>query len=684
MHRSLLSLALASASLAAITAPAVRAAPSADAAPAPTPAPAPTIGSFGFDTAGMDTSIAPGDDFYGYANGTWARDTPIPADKSNYGMFTALDDLSKQRTQEILEEAKADSTSKIGNAYAAYLDLATVEARGLAPIQPWLAEIKAVNSLGDYAKIVAKATRNGISTPFGGYVNQDDKAPDTYIYSMFQSGLGMPDRDYYLQQSEEMDKTRQAYVAHLAKMFELAGEADGQRRAEAIMAFETEIAKVHWTRVDSRDADKTYNKMTIAQLTAQAPGFDFATALRESGVTSDSILVAQPSAVTGEAALIAKTPLAVLRDQLLVRSLDNYAEFLPETIAQENFAFYGTTLNGTPEREERWKRAVTFIKESLGEELGKVYVARYFPPETKAAADELVRNVLAAMGRRIDGLTWMSDEAKARAHTKLAAFKPKIGYPDRWRDYTGLEISRDDLFGDAMRSRQFEHDYNLGKLGKPIYTWEWFMTPMEINAYANFGMVEVVFPAAILQPPFFDPHADPAVNYGGIGAVIGHEISHHFDDQGAKYDEDGRLSQWWTDADVQKFGALTQQLVKQYDTYEPLPGLHVQGALTLGENIADLAGLTVAYDAYHAALGGKAAPVIDGMTGDQRFFLGWAQVWRRNYREQNLSQRITTDPHSPSIQRTWVSRNLDPWYKAYGVKEGQKLYLAPEDRVRIW
>jgi len=684
MHRSLLSLALASASLAAITAPAVRAAPSADAAPAPTPAPAPTIGSFGFDTAGMDTSIAPGDDFYGYANGTWARDTPIPADKSNYGMFTALDDLSKQRTQEILEEAKADSTSKIGNAYAAYLDLATVEARGLAPIQPWLAEIKAVNSLGDYAKIVAKATRNGISTPFGGYVNQDDKAPDTYIYSMFQSGLGMPDRDYYLQQSEEMGKTRQAYVAHLAKMFELAGEADGQRRAEAIMAFETEIAKVHWTRVDSRDADKTYNKMTIAQLTAQAPGFDFATALRESGVTSDSILVAQPSAVTGEAALIAKTPLAVLRDQLLVRSLDNYAEFLPETIAQENFAFYGTTLNGTPEREERWKRAVTFIKESLGEELGKVYVARYFPPETKAAADELVRNVLAAMGRRIDGLTWMSDEAKARAHTKLAAFKPKIGYPDRWRDYTGLEISRDDLFGDAMRSRQFEHDYNLGKLGKPIYTWEWFMTPMEINAYANFGMVEVVFPAAILQPPFFDPHADPAVNYGGIGAVIGHEISHHFDDQGAKYDEDGRLSQWWTDADVQKFGALTQQLVKQYDTYEPLPGLHVQGALTLGENIADLAGLTVAYDAYHAALGGKEAPVIDGTTGDQRFYLGWAQVWRRNYREANLRQRLLTDPHSPSEQRAAMVRNLDPWYAAFAIPDSAKLALPPQDRVRIW
>ena len=687
MNRSILSLALASVSLSACAAQTTSQSPPADAAPAPAAqaaAPAPAIGTYGFDTAGMDPNVAPGDDFYGYANGAWARNTPIPADKSNYGMFTALDDLSKQRTQQILDEAKDDPASKIGNAYAAYLDLATVEARGLAPIQPWLAEIKAVNTRADYARLVAKATRNGIGTPFGGYVNQDDKAPDTYIYSLFQSGLGMPDRDYYLQQSDDMKSTRQAYVAHLARMFELAGESDGQRRAEAIMAFETEIAKVHWTRVDSRDAEKTYNKMKVADLVAQAPGFDFATTLRESGVDLDTILVAQPSAVKGEAALIGRTPIAVLRDQLLIRSLDEYAEFLPEAIAQENFAFYGTTLNGTPEREERWKRAVTFVKGALGEEVGKVYVARFFPPETKAAADELVRNILEAMGRRIDGLTWMSDAAKARAHAKLAAFKPKIGYPDRWRDYGGLEIRRDDLFGDAMRSRQFDHAYQVGKLGQPIYTWEWFMTPMEINAYANFGMVEIAFPAAILQPPFFDPHADPAVNYGGIGAVIGHEISHHFDDQGAKYDEQGRLSQWWTDQDVRNFSALTQKLVKQYDAYEPLPGQHVQGALTLGENIADLAGLTVAYDAYHHALGGAQPPVIEGTTGDQRFYLGWAQVWRRNYREANLRQRLLTDPHSPSEQRAAMVRNLDPWYGAFAVPPGAKLALPEQDRVRIW
>ncbi|MBN8817868.1 MAG: M13 family metallopeptidase [Sphingomonas sp.] len=689
MPRSFIVLALASASLSACATHQV----SETAAPAPTPvaaapvappAPKPTIGDYGFDTTGMDRAVPPGDNFYDYANGTWAKATPIPADKSNYGMFTLLDDLSKQRTQDILNEAKSDPNSKIGNAYVAYLDAATVEAKGLAPIKPWLDSIKAVKTRADYVALLAQAARNGVSRPFTGFVGQDDKAPDNYIYTIGQGGLGMPDRDYYLLKTEKMASTRKAYVAHLAKMFALAGEPDGEKRAAAILAFETEIAKVHWTRIDSRDAEKTYNKMTVAQLAKLARGFDFPTALKALGATGDTVLVAQPTAIKGEAALIARTPLAVLKDQLLVRSLDQFSDYLPDAFANENFAFFGTTLNGTPEREERWKRAVTFVKDSLGEEVGKVYVAKYFPPETKAAADQLVKNVLAAMGRRIDALPWMSDEAKARAHKKLAAFTPKIGYPDKWRDYAGLAIARDDLFGNALRSNQFDYDYQMGKLGKPIYRWEWFMTPMEINAYANFGMTEIVFPAAILQPPFFDPHADPAINYGGIGAVIGHEISHHFDDQGAKYDETGRLSQWWTDQDVKKFTALTDRLVKQYDAYEPLPGEHVKGALTLGENIADLAGLTVAYDAYKAALGGKEAPVIDGTTGDQRFYLGWAQVWRRNYREANLRQRLLTDPHSPSEERVAIVRNLDPWYGAFAIPGTAKLALPPEDRVRIW
>ncbi|MEG8222199.1 M13 family peptidase [Sphingomonas sp. HH69] len=644
----------------------------------------PTYGSYGFDAAGMDLSVKPGDDFYDHANGTWAKNTPIPADKSNYGAFNTLDELSRSRTRAILDAAKDDPASKIGAAYASYLDTAAVEAKGLAPIKPWLAEIKGVKDKAGYATLAAKAARAGISGPFRFYVGQDDKDPETYILSMSQGGLGLPDRDYYLDEKPEMAKIRAAYVAHLEAMLTLVGESDAKARAAALMAFETEVAKVHWTQIDSRDADKTYNKLTLAALQKAAPGFDFAAYFKANGLTPTDLLVAQPSAITGEAALIAKTPIAVLKDALLLRSLHAYADKLPDSIANADFAFYGTTLSGTPEREARWKRGVDFLKDSLGEEVGKVYVAQYFPPETKAAMDVLVKNVIAAMGRRIDGLPWMSDTAKARAHKKLAAFTPKIGYPDKWRDYDGLAIQRDDLLGNAMRASQFDFDYNIGKLGKPIYRWEWGMTPMEINAYANFGMVEIVFPAAILQPPFFDPNADPAVNYGGIGAVIGHELSHHFDDQGAKYDETGKLNQWWTDADVANFKALTDKLVTQYDAYEPFPGAHVKGAFTLGENIGDLGGLAVALDAYHASLGGKPAPVIDGMTGDQRFFLGWAQVWRRNYREANLRQRLVTDPHAPSQYRADIVRNFDSWYEAFKPAPGGKLYLEPKARVKIW
>jgi len=381
---------------------------------------------------------------------------------------------------------------------------------------------------------------------------------------------------------------------------------------------------------------------------------------------------------------VGAAPIAVLRDQLLVRSLDGFADVLPRAFDAENFAFYGTTLSGTPQQQERWKRSVDFTSAALADEVGKVYVARYFPPETKAAADALVRNVIQAMNRRIDTLTWMAPETKVKAHAKLAAFTPRIGYPDKWRDYSALQIKAGDAFGNSLRANQWRHDYNVTKLGRPIYRWEWGMTPMTVNAQANFGLVAITFPAAILQPPFFDPKADPAVNYGGIGAVIGHEMSHHFDDQGAKYDAHGRLTQWWTDADVQRFTALSQRLVQQYDAYQPLPGMHVQGALTLGENSADLAGLSAAYDAYHASLGGKKPQTLGGYTADQRFYLGWAQVWRRNYREANLRQRLLTDPHAPSQQRTDIVRNMDPWYPAFQPKPGDKLYLAPDARVKIW
>jgi putative endopeptidase len=643
----------------------------------------PRYGTFGFDTAGMDRSVKPGDDFYDFANGTWAKTTQIPADEANYGAFSVLADLSRQRTRGLLEAARGSGNSKIGQAYATFLDTAAIERAGLAPIQPWLAKIKAVGKSG-YAALLAEADRNGVDTPFGVYVAQDDKDPDHYAVSVSQAGLGMPDRDYYLSTDAKLAQAKAAYQAHLARLLTLAGEPNAEARAAALVAFETQVARVSWTRIDSRDADKTYNKMTLAQLQQSAPGFDFATYMRANKTAADTVIVAQPTAIAGIARAIGAAPIAVLRDQLLVRSLDGFADVLPRAFDAENFAFYGTVLSGTPQQQERWKRSVDFTSAALADEVGKVYVARYFPPETKAAADELVRNVIAAMNRRIDTLTWMAPETKVKAHAKLAAFTPRIGYPSKWRDYSALEIKAGDAFGNSLRANQWRHDYNVTKLGRPIYRWEWGMTPMTVNAQADFSLVAITFPAAILQPPFFDPNADPAVNYGGIGAVIGHEMSHHFDDQGAKYDAHGRLTQWWTDADVQRFGALSQRLVQQYDAYQPLPGMNVKGALTLGENSADLAGLSAAYDAYHASLGGKPAPVLGGYTADQRFYLGWAQVWRRNYREANLRQRLLTDPHAPSQQRTDIVRNMDPWYSAFQPKPGDKLYLAPDARVKIW
>jgi putative endopeptidase len=646
--------------------------------------PRPELGNYGFDATGMDAAAAPGDDFYSFANGTWAKNTAIPADKSNYGMFSVLDDLSKKRTREILDAAKDDPNSKVGRAYASFLDEAAVEAKGLTPIAPWLSEVRGLTSKAGLSALLAKADRMGIGGPFSGYVDQDDKNPEVYIYKMQQAGIGLPDRDYYLVDNPRFAKLRTAYVAHLANVLVLAGEKNAPARAKAIFDLEKKIATVHWNKVDSTDSTKTYNKLTVAALSKLAPGYDFAGFIKGIGVNSSDLLVAQPSAFKGIAQIVGAANLATIKDTLIVHSLDAYSGQLPASFTKENFAFFGTALSGTPELQPRWKRGVEFTEGGLGEELGKAYVAKYFPPETKTEVDKLVKNVLAAMGRRIDGLTWMTPETKVKARSKLANFTTKIGFPDRWRDYAGLEIKSDDLFGNAVRITQFDHEYNVGKLGKPIYRWEWGMTPMTINAYANFGMNEIVFPAAILQPPFFDPNADPAINYGGIGAVIGHETSHHFDDEGAKYDQNGRLSDWWTPADVAAFKAATKKLIDQYSDYEPLPGQKINGEFTLGENIGDLAGLTIAYDAYKASLGGKDAPVIDGMTGDQRFFLGWAQVWRRNYREANLAQRLTTDPHSPSKERVSVSRNLDAWYAAFAAKPGQKLYLPPEQRVKIW
>ncbi len=656
-------------------------------APAAAPAAAegkPEIGTFGFDTAGMDTSVDPSDDFFGYADGNWVKNTPIPADKASFGAFDTLQDLSEQRTRGILEEAGKDPKSKIGAAYAAYLDTAAIEAKGLAPIKPWLSHIKALQSKDGYAALVAEADRNGVGVPFGSGVSQDAKDPNANIVGLRQAGLGLPDRDYYLSADPKLVAARTEYQAHIAKMFTLAGEPNAEARAKAIVDFETEIAKVHWTRIESRDADQTYNKTKVADLATMAPGFDFVTYFRKVGTPTDVIVVGQPGAIKGEAALIGAAPIDVLKDQLLIRSLDAYADVLPKAFDDERFHMFGTVLGGTPQQPDRWKRAVTWTSSALTDDVSKIYVARYFPPATKAAIDVLVKNVIAAMDKRLDNLEWMSAETKVKAHAKLAAFVPRIGYPDKWHDYSALKIVPGDAFGNKLRANQWAQDWNAQKLGKPVFRWEWGLAPMTVNAQANPTLVAITFPAAILQPPFFDPNADAAVNYGAIGAVIGHEMSHHFDDQGSKFDAEGRLTKWWTDADVAAFKQRTGQLVAEYDAYEPLPGMHVKGGLTLGENTADLAGLSAALDAYHTALGGKPAPVIDGFTGDQRFYLAFAQVWRRSHREQDLRNRLLTDPHAPAQQRAWIVRNLDAWYAAFNPKPTGKLYLTPDQRVRIW
>lgn len=651
------------------------------------PSDKPEYGTFGFDIAGMDRKVAPGDDFDSFANGGWRAATPIPDDKASVDMFTVLNDRALEDTRVILEELKAQPSSKSGLAYASFMDEAALNAAGLKPLKPWLDSVKAVKTKADYATLAGRAQRiNGTSVmgPVGIGVGVDQKDPSKYTVTIAQSGLALPDRDYYLVDSEAFTKARAGYQAHIAKMFTLAGEADATARAGRVLAFETELAKVHWTRVDSRDADKTYNRMTVADFVKSAPGFDWGRFFAATGIKSDALVVRQPSALVATAKLIEATPVETLKDVMLAQTLDGYAQFLPAAFDDERFAFFQGQLSGIPQQQPRWKRAVAWTGAVLGEDVGKIYVERHFPPATKAAMDDLVANVIKAMDTRLQGLEWMAPETKVKARAKLAAFTPKIGYPTKWRDYSALDIRAGDLVGNAMRAREFEFERKAKRLGGPVDRDEWFMTPMTINAYANPTFNEIVFPAAILQPPYFDPNADPAVNYGGIGGVIGHEISHHFDDQGRKYDASGKLTEWWTADDVTRFKALTDKLVTQYSAYEPLPGEKVNGQLTLGENIGDLAGLTVAYEAYKASLKGKPAPVIDGFTGDQRFYLGWAQVWRDKTRDAALLRQIKSDPHSPAPLRAQVVRNLDAWYAAYQPKAGQKLFLAPADRVRIW
>lgn len=606
-----------------------------------------------------------------------------------------LDETSRTDTRAILEEAATatapagSATQKIGDYYASFMDAAAIDALGARPLQPQLATIAAIADYHQLAAAMGAAQRDGDAMPMGTGVDVDPGKPTAYMAYLGQDGLGLPDRDYYLKDDPAVAKARAAYRVYVAKLLLLAGAAttpaDADARAQAVYDLEHGLAEIQWTRVQLRDPVATYRPWPVAEFATRAPGFDWAAYLKAARLdTAPAINAYSDSAIVATAKLVPTVPLTTWRDYLAVRAIDGHARFLAKPFDEAWFAFHWTALSGTPDQPARWKRGVDRTTIALGEAIGQVYVQRHFTPATKAAAETLVRNLLDAMGRHIDALDWMSPVTKVEARRKLASFDPKIGYPTKWRDYSALSVVRGDAYGNALRASRFAYDRDVAKLGQPIDRTEWTMPPMTINAYYNPLKNEIVFPAAVLQPPFFDPNADMAVNYGGIGAIIGHEISHGFDDQGRQFDAQGKLRDWWTPADAAAFKARAQALIAQYGAYESLPGLRLNGSLTLGENIADTAGLVIAYDAYHHALGGKPAPLIDGMTGDQRFFLGFAQVWRTISREAMLRQSQAVDPHSPDRIRVRTVRNFDPWYDAFAVTPGETLYLAPKDRVHIW
>jgi putative endopeptidase len=652
----------------------------------------PDIGSFGFDVAGMDRTTRAGDDFVAYTSGGYLKTLEIPADKTSFGMFTKLRDLSQERTRAIIEKAAASGgapgseAQKVGDFYASFMDEAAIEAKGITPIRPELDKIAAIADKTQLAAAFGRFSRIGISTPIGVGVGPDRKNPDAFQVGASQGGLGLPDRDYYLDTANpKFAEARAKYQAYVATLLKLSGFADADARARGIFDLETKIAATHWTRVERRQAEKTYNPVARADLEKSYPGVDWGQLLTSAGLEGQPVInMSTPSALLGAGKLIDSEPLAVWKDYLAFQLLRDVAPVLPKAFVDANFDMYSKTLGGQPAQTPRWKRGTDTTTAVLGEALGKLYVAEYFPPEAKAKADELVKNIIAAMDARLANLAWMDPATRTAARAKLAAFTPKIGYPDKWLDYSALEIRKGDAIGNLARATEFQYARQVAKLGKPVDRSEWFMTPMTVNAYANPVWNEIVFPAAILQAPFFDAKADPAVNYGGIGAVIGHEITHHFDDQGRKYDKTGKLADWWTPQDVERFKVMTDKVVAQYGAYEPLPGKKINGELTLGENMADLAGINIAFDAWKLSLKGKKAKTIDGWTGEQRFFLGFSQVWRQKYRDAILLQQLTTDPHSPGNFRPYVVRNLDAWYTAFDVKPGEKYYLGPADRLKVW
>ena len=647
---------------------------------------------------GMDRAAAPGEDFYAFANGAWLRDTSIPPDRGTYGVGGIVSELTNKRTVDLIQGAVGPTGSdarKVADYYASFMDEAAIEAKGLKPLAPTLARIAAIGDRKALAAYIGSTLRADVDAMnatnyytdnlLGLWVAADFDEPTRYAPFLLQGGLDMPDRAYYVDETPRMEDIRAKHKLHVANVMRLGGIPDADAKAARVFELERRIALAHAPRAESEDVRKANNHWTRAQFDGKAPGMDWGAFFSAAGLAAQPVFVVwQPGAVTGISKLVASEPLETWKDYLAFHAVEHMGAVLPDALSQERFAFHGTVLAGTPQRRDRWKRAVDATNLALGEAVGRMYVARYFPPEAKARAEEMVANIMTAFGRRIDALEWMTPQTRARARAKLQVLKVGVGHPDTWRDYSALEIVRGDAFGNAQRAEMFEYRRALARLGTPVDRSEWVMTPQTVNA-VNLPILNAMnFPAAILQPPYFDPSRPVAMDYGAIGSIIGHEISHSFDDQGAQFDDQGRLRNWWTDDDRAHFEEAAARLVKQYDAYKPFPDASVNGRLTLSENIADVAGLAAAYDGYRLSLGGRPAPEFGGLTGDQQFFVAFAQAWRGKARDGALRQQLIGDSHSPGRYRALTVRNLDPWYAAFDVKPGQALYLAPAERVKVW
>ena len=647
------------------------------------------LGEWGVDLSNRDEAMKPGDDFFRYASGKWLATFTLPEDKARYGAFDELAVKSENDVKTIIDgfaaspPAPGSNVAKAADFYASWMDEATIEARGTEPLKPYLDEINGITDKAGLLKVIAKL---GYASPFGVGIEADVADPTRYAVWAAQGGLGMPDRDYYLEKSEKYDGYRAAYKTYVTKMFELLGDPAPAASAETVIKFETEIAKGHWTQEALRVPDKAFKGMSVADFKKLAPNFDLEQFAKDAGIPAVTSVVAYgDTSVTAGAKLVDSQPIAAWKKYLTFHMASDNAAFLPKAFDDASFEFFSKTLRGVPAKRDRWKRGVTLLDGNMGEALGEAYAAKFFPPESKAKMDELVANLNAALKGRIEKLAWMDEPTRAEALKKLANFEPRIGYPNKWRDYSAMQIDKTRLFENIFAARQFEWNRQVARLGGPVDREEWGMNAQTVNAYYNPLMNQITFPAGILQPPFFDANADPAVNYGAIGGVIGHEIGHGFDDQGSAFDANGVQRDWWTADTKAKFLTKTAALNAQYDKYCPLPDACISGALTTGENIGDLGGLIMAYTAYKQSLGGKEAPVLDGLTGDQRFFLAWAQVWRAMSREDNMRNMLATDPHSPPEFRVnGVVPNIDEWYTAFNIQPTDKMYIPPEKRVRIW